>query len=151
LVLVVVTVRFEEHVTLSGGSATVTLKLQLVIDPQGSLAVVVTVVVPRGKRLPLGGLANREGGGAQPPLAEQVKKTTAPFELVAMTVRFEGQFTLSGGSATVTSKLQLVIDPQESLAVAVTVVVPRGKRVPLGGLAERYGGGSHPPLAEQVK
>jgi len=52
-----------------------------------------------------------------------------------MTVRFEEQFTVSGGRTTVTSKLQLVTDPQESLAVVVTVVVPRGKSVPLGGLA----------------
>jgi len=40
-----------------------------------------------------------------------------------------------GRAITVTSKLQLVTDPQASPAVVVTVVVPIGKKLPLGGLA----------------
>ena len=53
------------------------MKLQLVLFPHVSLAVVVTVVVPIGNVLPLGGLATTNGGGLQPPLAVQVKNTTA--------------------------------------------------------------------------
>jgi len=70
---------------------TVTVKLQWADAPQLSLAVVITVVVPTGNQLPLGGVASIVGGGLQPPEAEQVKKTVAPFELVAITVRFEEQ------------------------------------------------------------
>jgi hypothetical protein len=44
-------------------------------------------------------------------------------------------------------KLQFVELPQESLAVAITVVVPTGKVLPLGGLAVTNGGGLQPPLA----
>ena len=47
----------------------VTRNEQLVNWPQLLLAVHVTVVVPTGKVLPLGGLQNRLGGGLQPPLA----------------------------------------------------------------------------------
>jgi hypothetical protein len=59
---------------------------QLVELPQESLAVQVTVVFPIGKVLPLGGLHVRNGGGLQPPVAELLKNTTAPFELVAVAV-----------------------------------------------------------------
>jgi len=48
---------------------TVIVKVQLVIWPQELLAVHVTIVVPIGKQLPLGGVQNSEGGGLQPPLA----------------------------------------------------------------------------------
>jgi hypothetical protein len=61
---------FEEQVSTNGGQGlTVTVKLQLVTCPQELLAVQVTVLVPIGKLLPLGGLQNSEGGGLQPPLA----------------------------------------------------------------------------------
>jgi hypothetical protein len=62
-----------------------------------------------------------------------LKYTVAPLELVAITVRFEEQFSTIGGLTTVTVKLQLVVLPQPSLAVVVTVVVPIGKVLPLGG------------------
>ena len=55
--LVALTTIFEEQVnTTAGHGLTVTLKLQLVWLPQPSEAVQVTVVVPMGKVLPLGGL-----------------------------------------------------------------------------------------------
>ena len=72
----------------------------------------------------------------------------APFELVAVTVRFDEQLMASRGY-TVTVKLQLLLLPQVSLAVAVTVVVPMGKVLPLGGLATTVGG-VQPPLAVTV-
>ena len=43
------------------------MKVQLVLLPQASLAVQVTVLVPTGKVLPLGGLQTTLTGG-QPPL-----------------------------------------------------------------------------------
>ena len=101
-----------------------TVKLQLVLVPQLSLAVVNTVVVPIGNVLPLGGMALTDGGGLQPPLAELLKNTTAPFELVAVTVMLDEQVRTIGGRVTVTVKLQLVLLPHESLAVVNTVVVP---------------------------
>jgi hypothetical protein len=57
----------------------------------------------------------------------------APFELVAVLVMLEEQFSTIGGRVTVTVKLQLALSPQESLAVTFTVVVPTGNVLPLGG------------------
>jgi hypothetical protein len=54
-----------------------------------------------------------------------------------------------GGCRTVTVKVQLVLFPQVSLAVANTVVVPIAKVLPLGGLATMLGG-EQPPLAVTV-
>ena len=51
---------------------TVTVKEQFAECPQLSLAVQVTVVMPIGKVLPLGGLQVTVGGGLQPPEAELV-------------------------------------------------------------------------------
>jgi hypothetical protein len=48
---------------------------------------------------------------------------------------------------TVTVKLQVLLLPHVSLAVLLTVVVPIGNVLPLGGLALTNGGGLHPPLA----
>ena len=61
---------------------------------------------------------------------------------------FEEQFRTIAGGLTVTVKLQFVLLPQPSVAVHVTVVVPMGKVLPLGGVQVRYGGGVQPPLAE---
>jgi hypothetical protein len=79
------------------GGFTVTVKLQLVLSPQESLAVVVTVVVPIGKELPLGGTDASESGELQPPLAEVVKYTTAVLELLAVTAMFEEHVSTIGG------------------------------------------------------
>ena len=46
---------------------TVTVKVQLVVLPHESLAVVVTVVCPMGKVLPLGGEDDRFSGELHPP------------------------------------------------------------------------------------
>src|SRR6266704_739646 len=73
---------FEEQVnTTAGHGLTVTVKLQLVLLPHASQAMQVTVVVPSGKVLPLGGLhVTVTGPPGQPPVAELLKKTTAEFE-----------------------------------------------------------------------
>jgi len=60
----VVTVIFDEQVSTIGGGLvwlTVTVNEQLV-EPQESVALQVTVVVPTGKVLPLGGVQLRVGG-----------------------------------------------------------------------------------------
>ena len=147
---VAATLRFDEQFKTSCGY-TVTVNEQLVELPQVSLAEQVTVVVPTGKVLPLGGLQLTNGGGLQPPVAELVKNTVAPFGPVATVARFDEQvrtIPLVGG-LTVTVKLQFVL-PQGSLAVQVTVVVPIGKVLPLGGLHDTKGGGLHPPVAVEV-
>ena len=149
-----ITVMLDEQVRLIGGycgGLTVTTNEQLVDCPQVSLPVHVTVVVPIGKVLPLGGLQDTNGGGLHPPVAELVKNTTAPLGPVAVTAMLDEQVRLIGGSTTVTVKLQLVLLPQVSLAVANTVVVPIGNVLPLGGLAVTNGGGLQPPLPLTVK
>jgi len=129
---------------------TVTVKLQLVVVPQASLAVAMTVVVPMGNVLPLGGMAVKFKGVLHPPVAETVKNTATPLELVVVTVILVEQSMAMGGRTTVTLKEQLVKCPQVSLAVAVTMVVPTGKALPLGGLAITLGV-LQPPEAVTVK
>jgi hypothetical protein len=48
---------------------------------------------------------------------------------------------------TVTRNEQFVHWPQVSQELQVTVVVPTGKVLPLGGLQVRLGGGLQPPVA----
>ena len=70
----VATVRLLEQVSTIGGHTgglTVTVKLQLVTTTPQSKALQVTVVVPSGKKLPLGGLQETVAG-PQPPLTELV-------------------------------------------------------------------------------
>lgn len=135
---------FEEQVSTNGaqaGGLTVTVKLQLVETMPQLKAVQVTVVVPIGKKLPLGGLQETERG-PQPPVAELLKKTFAPApgpQLVALTTMFEEQVRMTAGHGlTVTVNEQLVV-LQPSDAVHVTVVVPTGKVLPLGGLQTTVG------------
>ena len=63
----------EQVSTIGGhdGGLTVTVKLQLVTTTPQSKALQVTVVVPIGKKLPLGGL-HETPAGPQPPLTELV-------------------------------------------------------------------------------
>jgi hypothetical protein len=141
-----VTIRFDEQVRLIGGRTTVIRKEQFVKPPHGSLAVQVTELVPMGNVLPLGGLHITVG--LHPPVAVLVKNTTAPFELVAVTVRFDEHVRSGGGRNTLIVKLQLVLWPHPSLAMHETLVVPIGNVLPLGGLQLRNGGGVQPPEAE---
>src|SRR5262245_60619310 len=118
------------------GGTTRTENSQLVALPQASWAWQMTMVLPIGKKLPLGGMQVTVVGG-QPPVAELVKLTTAPLGVLAGTVILLEQFSTMGGQAppvTVTVKLQLVELPQSSCAVQKTGVVPTGKELPLGGL-----------------
>ena len=77
-----------------------------------------------------------------------VKYTLVPFGVEAVMVRLEEHVSTMGGYVcrlTVTVNVQLVVLPQESLAVVVTVVCPIGKVLPLGGEDERFSGELHPP------
>jgi hypothetical protein len=94
--LAAVAVMFVEQFKTMGALATVTVKLQLVLLPQASLAVTSTMFVPIGKVLPLGGLAMMVGG-LHPPEAVTVKNTAAPLELVAAVAMLEEQFSTIGG------------------------------------------------------
>jgi len=148
--LVALTTMFEEQVSTTGGHGlTVTLNEQFVLLPQLSVAMQVTRVVPSGKVLPLGGL-QLTVVGPQPPVAELEKKTGTPAlpQLVELTTMFEEQVSTIGGQGlTVTVNEQLVVLPQPSEPVQVTVVVPTGKVVPLGGL-QTIAGLVQPPLTE---
>lgn len=79
-----------------GGGLTVIVNVALVLLPQESLAVFVTVVVPIGKMLPLGGCATTVGE-LQPPVAVEVKETAVPLELVAVIVMFDEDVRTIGG------------------------------------------------------
>ena len=71
-----------------------------------------------------------------------------PFGVVAVMVRLEEHVRTMAGYVcrlTVTVNVQLVLSPQLSLAVVVTVVWPIGKVLPLGGDEERFNGELHPP------
>ena len=66
-----------------------------------------------------------------------------------VTTMLEEQFTTIGGQTgglTVTVKLQLVTTTPQLKALHVTVVVPIGKKLPLGGLQETVA--PQPPLTE---
>src|SRR5215472_8282057 len=110
-----------------------------VVLPQESVAVQVTSVLTlTGKMLPLGGWQVTVVR-PHPPVAELVKQTgTPPEQLVALTVILDEQVSTIGGQApplvTVIVKLQTLLLPHESVAVQVTVVIPGGKLLPLGGL-----------------
>ena len=115
-------------------SITVTVKVQLLLLPPLSRAVLVTVVVPTEKAKPLGG-AVVTLVTAQLSVVETLKVTLLVHELgAALTVRFAGQL-MAGGwvSTTVTVKVHWPRFPLLSRAVLVTVVRPTGKGKPVGG------------------
>ena len=116
---------------------TVTVKVHVDRLPCASVAVLVTVVVPTAKLLPLAGLLLTLVTG-QLSLAVTLKVTLlehAPN--AALTVRFAGQASCGGCvSLTVTEKVQVLLLPLLSWAVLVTVVVPLGKAKPLAGTLE---------------
>jgi hypothetical protein len=115
---------------------TVTVKLQVEVLPEASVAVQLTVVTPTGKQLPEGGLQMIVVPG-QLSVVVAVKVTTLQASLtVAVTaVWFAGQ-AITGGSMslTVTVNEQLAVRLLASVAVQLTVVTPFGKAVPEGGV-----------------
>ena len=126
--------------TMTGGVAsrmTVTMKLQDRVLPQLSVAVQTTVLVPTGKELPEAGtqvnvtfgsrLSETVGGGKSTGMVAAVPQSKTTWLL--------GQV-MEGGvvsRVTRTKNVQVVRLVQSSVAVQVTVVLPRGNRLPDGG------------------
>ena len=114
-------------------SETITLKVQVEMLPALSVAVYVTVVMPTGKMSPgsceltkLGTLQlSVEVGIIQLTVAPQAPSATAGISDVL-------QPEITGGvlSITTTSNSQVAILPAPSVAVYLTVVVPKGKISP---------------------
>ena len=116
-------------------SFTVTVNWQVLILPDASVAVTVTVVVPTGKKLPDAGTLVTTTPG-QLSVAVGVKLTLAPhWPAVLGTIIFAGQVTTGNcTSLTLMVNVQMVILPDASVAVQVTVVMPTGKKLPEAGL-----------------
>jgi len=116
--------------------STITLKLQLVALPEGSVAVQLTVLGPSGKFDPLGGL--------QLIVTEQLSLAAGFGNVVTLPEQIEGSgrvLMLAGvvivgliRSLTVTVKVQLVVLLRVSVAVQVTAVVPTAKVEPDAGV-----------------
>ena len=117
--------------------------------PALSVAVLVTVVIPMGNVLPLGGLltwfVTRQLSNA---LTEKATLLRLHCPASAVKTRLLGHVATGFCvSITVTVKVQLLVLPFAAVAVFVTVVVPMGKVLPLGGLQKTLTGGQ-PPVAE---
>ncbi len=119
-------------------SNTVAVKLQLDVLPDASVAVQLTVVVPTGKQVPVGGTQATVTPG-QLSLAVAVKLTVWQGTLptggqaagFVTAVTFAGQVIVGAWqSLTVTVKVQL----GPAVVVQVTVVVPFGKNEPDAGV-----------------
>ena len=117
---------------------TVTWKEQVVVLPQPSVAVYVTVEVPIGKLPPLGIPLVKVAVAV--PVVQSVVGTGAVQVATALTAPAAVVNAISDGqvililldpAVTVTSKEHVVVLPQPSVAVYVTIVVPIGKLEPL--------------------
>ena len=106
-------------------SCTVTVKLHVLWLAALSIAVQVSVVVPREKVEPEGGLQPIEVT-AQLSVAVALKETAAPFSPVHSAVWLAGQVMVGGcWSTTVTVAVQEAEAPLLSVTVRVTGVVPK--------------------------
>jgi hypothetical protein len=103
----------------------------------------VTVVPPRANVLPEAGVQFTVGLGSTLSTAVTVKATAAPEGPVASAVVVPGTVRVGAAlSMTVIVKLALCWFPEKSVAVQVTVAVPRAKVVPDAGEHTTAGFGS---------
>ena len=124
-------------------STTFTLKLALAVFPVESRPVQPTVVVPSPNVLPDAGVQLTAGAGSTLSTAVTVKVTAAPEGPVASAVLFPGVLRVGAAeSVTVIVKVPLAWFPEKSVAVQVTVVVPRAKVLPDAGEHPTVGLGS---------
>lgn len=117
-------------------SVTVTVKLQLPVFEDASVAVHVTVVVPTGNVAPVAGTQVTGPVPGQLSVAAGVEKATTAEHWPAVfgTLTFAGQANVGACvSLTVTVNEHEPVFEEASLAVQVTVVVPTGKLDPEGG------------------
>ena len=115
---------------------TVTVKLQVAVLPDISVAVQFTVVVPSGKHVPDAGV-HATVTVVQLSVAPGSGKVTTAHELLIVgvtAVLLSGQV-IAGGwvSFTLTVKEQVAVLPEESATVQLTVVVPLAKNEPEAG------------------
>ena len=116
---------------------TVTVKVQVLLLLEASVATLVTVVVPTGKVEPDGGV---ETTVTLPQLSVALTKKVTLLRLhcpaSAAKLMLVGQRTILGFwvSLIVTVKVQVLLLLEESVATLVTVVVPTGKVEPDGGV-----------------
>jgi hypothetical protein len=116
-------------------SLTVTVNEAEPVLPCVSVAVQVTVVVPRGNVESLGGAQLTGRAPSMLSVADAEYVNTAPVGPVASTVAFAGTVRTGGAvSLTVTVNEAEPVLPRVSVAVQVTVVVPSGNVEPLAGL-----------------
>jgi len=96
-------------VGISVNSVTLTVKEPTLTFPKLSVAVTVTVVLPRGKKPPFAALVETWGAGSQSSAAVATKFTLAPIAvaLLAMTVRVSGRSSplILGNGADVSPKM----------------------------------------------
>jgi hypothetical protein len=118
---------------------TVTVKVQTLLLPLASVAVLVTVVVPAGKAKPLGGTLTKL---VTTQLSDALTRKVTLLVSVsgtASTVKFAGQASWGGCvSWTVTVNVHTLLLPLLSNAVLVTVVTPTGNSNPLAGTLVRF-------------
>ena len=118
----------------------VTVKVQLLELPLPSVAVTVTTVTPTGNVLPLGGEATML---LSPQFTAALTLNVTLLRLQrpgsAVNTRSAGQ-SITGFwvLVTVTVNVQVLLLPLASVAALVTVVVPTGKVLPLGGVLTRF-------------
>jgi hypothetical protein len=115
-------------------SRTVTVKAQVSVFPEASVAVQVTVVVPRPNAVPLAGSQATLTPGQLSDAA--ASKLTAAVHWPASVLTFKSGGQATDGfslSVTVTANEQTASLPLPSVAVQVTTVTPTGKVVPLAG------------------
>jgi hypothetical protein len=116
-------------------SVTVTMNEAEPVLPCVSVAVQVTVVVPKGKVEPLAGVQLTGRAPSMLSVADAAYVKTAPVGPVASIVAFAGTVRTGGAvSLTVTVNVAEPVLPRVSAAVQVTVVVPKGKVEPLAGV-----------------
>lgn len=126
---------------------TVTVNVHALVLAEPSVAVHVTVVLPSGNVEPLAG-SQVTVTLVQLSVAVAAKVTTVPFGLLQFVVMFTGQLICGGCiSRIVTVKVQLVVLPQLSVAVHVTVVEPSGKVEPGSGRQDTVTSVSHASMA----
>jgi hypothetical protein len=128
------------------------LKLFEVELPLESVALQVTFVVPIGNVEPEAGLHVRDGAGSTVSLALVEKVTTAPPGSLVSTEMSPGTVSVGGVvSRTLIVKEPGDVLPAQSVAVQLTVVVPRGNVDPDGGVQPTEGLGSRLSVAVAVK
>jgi hypothetical protein len=114
---------------------TVTVKLQVAVLPDASVAVQVTVVVPTGKHDPDGGLHATVTPGQLSLAVGGAKVTTTHGSLIVavLAVMLAGQV-IEGGCVSLTVTVN--VQPTPAWLLHVTVVVPTGKNEPDKGVHE---------------